>query len=918
MNRTFTIFIILIANQLLAIAAKQEITNYLQPSFSLNDQIWSLDENPADGCIFLATSNGIKIYNGFNFKSLSDKYQQHTRSVAFGADSVLYTGGFEDFGYWTKKSANKYQYISLADKTTINPNDEIWKIYYNDSCTFFQSFTAIYEYNGHEIIKHHAPGFMLFMFKVQNRLVVQVLDQGLYYFDAGNFTFIDGSQQFINVKIHALFANSHNQWIIGTEKDGIYRFESGKFSRWNSEASDFLIINNCNAGLSLWNGNYAFGSILNGIIISNAQGEITEHYNYSNGLNNNTVLNLKTTENGALWIGLDEGMDCLNQSSNIKYFSTSSGSLGSIYALLIDKNKLYLGSNHGLFKADIHKKSDNFYFSNLQLIPNSQGQVWTTKQIDNQIFCGHNDGTFLVNQQFKKISPRNGAWVIKPYKNIILEGSYTGLIKFVKDNQQNWKYQRVEGYYQPTRHIEVDYLGYIWISHPQKGIYKLKPNQTMDTILQIEPFTHLQTDRGIKDVSKLNNRIIFLSGQKLFTYNYVNDSVVAFNKLNQKLANYSRATQIVPYNDNKYWFVDKNKLALIQISIDFEPTILKEYRIDDERVPEQDLVILPLADDFIISNRNGFAILKNREIKTQTIHHLNFAKLMFFGKRASFNFASTAKGIEVPYHANNIIFEFTNPDNIFTQATYEFRIPQIDKNWIKANTNVVRYYHLKYGSYVLELRANGGEIAIKRAFTIRPPWYLSLWAYGFYFLFLLASAYLVYVIIKQKLKKERKLLEFEVKQANLENQLENTNLELMLTLRFLIQKNESLQNIRNEVDTLKRSPGSTSIKFLRRLDKQINDGLDLQTKEWKMALHNLKLSQEGYFKKLKQHYPNLTNNDIRLCSYLRMNFNSKEIAKLLNVSTRAVEISRYRLRKKLKLESKVNLTDFLMNKTFEK
>ncbi|MGD9994222.1 MAG: helix-turn-helix transcriptional regulator [Salinivirgaceae bacterium] len=89
-------------------------------------------------------------------------------------------------------------------------------------------------------------------------------------------------------------------------------------------------------------------------------------------------------------------------------------------------------------------------------------------------------------------------------------------------------------------------------------------------------------------------------------------------------------------------------------------------------------------------------------------------------------------------------------------------------------------------------------------------------------------------------------------------------------------------------------------------------GIILQTKEWKMALHNLKLSQEGYFKRLKEAYPKLTNNDIRLCSYLRMNFTSKEIAQLLNISTRAVEISRYRLRKKLSLEHNINLTDFLM------
>ncbi|HZJ73189.1 MAG TPA: LuxR C-terminal-related transcriptional regulator, partial [Perlabentimonas sp.] len=71
------------------------------------------------------------------------------------------------------------------------------------------------------------------------------------------------------------------------------------------------------------------------------------------------------------------------------------------------------------------------------------------------------------------------------------------------------------------------------------------------------------------------------------------------------------------------------------------------------------------------------------------------------------------------------------------------------------------------------------------------------------------------------------------------------------------------------------------------------------------------------FKKLLNKYPNLTTNDLRLCSYLKMNFSTKEIARLLNNSTRAVEISRYRLRKKLNLSHDENLTEFLISIDFD-
>jgi DNA-binding CsgD family transcriptional regulator len=66
-------------------------------------------------------------------------------------------------------------------------------------------------------------------------------------------------------------------------------------------------------------------------------------------------------------------------------------------------------------------------------------------------------------------------------------------------------------------------------------------------------------------------------------------------------------------------------------------------------------------------------------------------------------------------------------------------------------------------------------------------------------------------------------------------------------------------------------------------------------------------------KKLRNNYPELTPKDLRLCAYLRMNLSSKEIAPLLNISIRGVEISRYRLRKKLHLPRDANLTDFMMH-----
>ena len=66
-----------------------------------------------------------------------------------------------------------------------------------------------------------------------------------------------------------------------------------------------------------------------------------------------------------------------------------------------------------------------------------------------------------------------------------------------------------------------------------------------------------------------------------------------------------------------------------------------------------------------------------------------------------------------------------------------------------------------------------------------------------------------------------------------------------------------------------------------------------------------------FFKRLEKEFPELNNKEKLLCAYIQMNLISKEIAPLLNISLRGVEISRYRLRKKLNLEEGENLAEFL-------
>jgi DNA-binding CsgD family transcriptional regulator len=92
------------------------------------------------------------------------------------------------------------------------------------------------------------------------------------------------------------------------------------------------------------------------------------------------------------------------------------------------------------------------------------------------------------------------------------------------------------------------------------------------------------------------------------------------------------------------------------------------------------------------------------------------------------------------------------------------------------------------------------------------------------------------------------------------------------------------------------------------IDKHLNNQDD-----WKFFEEAFNNADKDFLKKVKDYHPTLTNNDLRLCAYLRLNLSSKDIAPLLNITLSSVEIKRYRLRKKMHLPKNQGLTDHLLS-----
>lgn len=897
-----------------------EIQEFIYNRIGIDNQNWKISQSPVTGYVYMANSAGLVEYNGISHRVFKMPFGQGVRSVYVNSEGKIFTGSFEDFGVWLEDGKGGLYYNSMSGMTDVGKNDEIWNILELNNTIYFQSFTAIYRADHKGITKIPGPSIMLFMFRAGNRFIVQLLDRGLFWFDGTGFDFIEGSEFVKSFKIHAVIQRRFDEYWIGTANDGVYIFDGVTFRKHKGEISEFLERETCNAGIAFSDTLIAFGTILRGVVFCDEKGTLLKSFDLSNGLNNNTVLSLHRGIDGGLWAGLDEGVNYINLNSPVTMYANFTGNLGTIYTALKDGHRLYLGTNHGLFVADIVGSSGDYRFNNLRLMPGTQGQVWQLSKVEGQILCGHNDGTFEVGDgEAKLISGVTGGWSLKPYGDLLLEGTYTGLVSFIKNSSGRWSYRkRISGYFEPTRSIEVDYLGYVWAIHPHKGLYRLELNEGADSVVNILKFSSISADTSARiSMSRINNQMVFMTGSSIYAFDYEAKSFYLLSSLTSGLGEYARSTQIIPYRKNSYWFILGDRIALFEVSRDLETGKELEFCHKYADLPGREQQIIPLDDNSIlVPTRQAFSLFNTgRLLSARESSSVKISRMIFSGRNESVTVVpADSTDIKVPNRKNNLTVWFANPAQ-FDQADIEYlyRIPELGPDWHRTTLDNFTFLNLGFGNYTLQVKTSTGDVINEAEFTVRRPNYLSITAICLYVI-LLAGLVLTGVrVFRLELERHRKLIEYEVGKNRLESELDYKSYELMLTMRYLIRKTDILRELHDKLDSLKAYSSKFPVKYIREMESIIDHGLDSQTEEWQNVMKNLKLSQEGFFRKLKEKYPALTPNDLRLCSYLRMNFSTKEIANLINISSRAVEIGRYRLRRKMKLGHDVNLNEFLMH-----
>ena len=896
------------------------------------NQNWAISQSQ-EKYIYVANNKGLLEFNGANWQLYPSPNETIIRSVKVISERI-YIGCYMEFGYWQKDSLGILNYTSLSNKikNQIIEDEQFWNIIEFEKFILFQSLNNIYIYNtikeSFEIISSKTT--LPKMYKVDGSIYFQKMQDGLYKIENGEPILIT-KDQIIKDNIVVNIFDHQNKFLIQTQNKGFYYLKNGALEKWNIDANPILDNLSVYNSIKLHDNSFALGTISKGIVHLTEDGSINYEINQPKGLSNNTVLCLFEDLEQNIWLGLDNGINCINMTSPFKVFNDGDGHLGTIYASAIFKDNLYIGTNQGLFYKP-YESSEEFKF-----IEGTKGQVWCLISFDDTLFCGHNDGTFIIDQdKAKLICDIDGTWNIRSIpnheKNLLVQGNYNGLNVLEKIGN-DWKFRnKIQGFDNSSKHFEFLDYHEVFVSHEYKGIFKIKLNDSYIKAIEVEKDSSVEKGFNASLV-KYNNDILYAYKEGVFKYNKISDRFEKDSILSKIFDsdNYTSGKLIVDNDTNILWGFSETDLSYIspgkltKIPIVYKVSIPYTLR---KGITGYECISNLEDDRFLLGSSIGYIIIqmdkileKSYEIKINSIkNHAINSNVKVIDKNVYGEFKNDE---------NNINFKFNIPEfDKYLETEFQYQLEGYNNEWSDWSTTPYQYFeNLPFGDYVFNVKGRVGNTLTLNidsySFTIEKPWFLSNVAFSVYVIIVLIVYFIMHNIYKRYYKKQRDRLllqkerQLELKELEhnqqlmlhknekLQQDIENKNRELAISTMSLIKKNEFLNNIKSSLKEKNDTKALSSV--IKTIDKNLNN-----TDDWKFFQEAFNNADKDFLKKIKSLHPDLTPNDLRLCAYLRLNLSSKEIAPLLNISPRSVEVKRYRLRKKMNLEHDNSLTNYIL------
>ena len=920
----------------LASTGKYPIKNFTPDEYKAGIQNIDFAQN-RDMNLFVANNLGVLSFNGNEWEVYAYNTGKKQRSLAFDEHANrLYVGSQGDFGYFE----HNWNYVSLINKIPADTRDfdEVWDVFINNSNTYFCTFQGIYVFDGKSVSVIQKNGGFNRSFLAGNRLFTQS--------PKGELFEIEGIQ--ISDPIHQGKKNQIVAGIIARDEGQLIFYNSGQveFSD-NYDVTDVfpklvkaLEGKYVNHVLQLSDARFVVSTQLAGLYLFDEQSDIIENITTKDGLQSNVCLRSFQDFTGNLWVGLQNGIALVDINSPMKLISQDIDLQGSGYEAFETDEGIYYTTSNGIYFLEKDAGKSSF-------LNGTEGPAYGMQMVNNKLYAGHHTGLFLLEKgKAKRNAFTDGLWRVKKLRSNprnAVAGTYSGLHLFrINEDEELEEVQKIKGFDESSRFFEEDRNGNIWVGQYYKGLYQLQLSESLTEVTfsktpdsfdlaigehvllsRLDDKLYLGTDEGVYRIDQTADRVVkdelfnsvignnwvYLLAQddKKNVHIFTEELVGYFKQISANNYAYrpSSLFQLRQSFNNDLLTVSTNVSNGVYFNanegfIHYDPNL--EERLIIEKLP---LVskIYSVTDDSVLYSRSPF---QSRSDHIESIRITQGTKVLKF-----------------------IVESFKYKDVNNRQFRYFLKGFEDDYgDW--SNVTFKEYTNLKEGTYEFFVQTSNylGEIITSEPISIQvvPPFFKSFTARILYVVLIITVIFLIYRLQRQYYKGKQMRMELirqeelaekqkelkKLKEDKIKSELRHVNNLLAASTMNLVVKNEFMDKIKEEIKQVKLNGQVEDVhKALERIVKEIETTLKLQ-EDWKQFEYHFDRVHGDFLTRLTNEFINLTPGEQKLSAFLRLKMDTKEIANLMSISLRGVEVARFRLRKKLRLSKHQNLSKFIL------
>lgn len=891
-----------------------QVTNYdYRDCIGSGVQNWGVDSN--EEALVCANSRGLLYFNGNDWSLLETAGRQTLRDVLIN-DGRYYVVGEGCIGCWEKEGSGKFVFRSYASQLEAFglTSEEFWFVEQGaDDVIYIHSFSCILMLDGEELKEVVRNKCCDSFFKVGGRLLAKSLSGEIYEVRDGTLNHVCDSKILAGINVRGA-CQCHDGVLALVAADGtIYGLDGSEIQKivHLTNLSGEVVKVDCIDVSS--EGAVSIGTLGDGVLLLDPEFNVVSQI-LSPDLADNNIHSMHYSGSRRLWVAMDFGVGCIDLSPRIRRWQGNSSS-GFFFDSEKFDGRIYISTSTGLYLHDTGEKvQKEIYPLGLSVIKN-------------RFLCGTTDGILQMtsgSSDFVKISEYKGAhqfeYVAEDGIEYVFACVWAGVVVFRYDPSSGWVYH---GFIQGTTNytsIFVEDTQVLWALKPGVGIVRLNLSADLRSVEKEQKYGDVS---GCGDLSRIfflksDNSCLLVTSGGIYSYDTFSNAFKRVTLTGDIDSYLPSVVHILQTEKKTFYAVTKNEVLLFNMGAGGIVLKDKYFIGDTSPVFYNGGISLARADSSLfLSTYDGILMIdetseenRNKKPAGQSLRVESVRYVCPHGEQVYVQ--KEGDMYMIPHNASDISVSLATGISDFPGAV-SWRLDGLDKEWHTWQTSgTISFADLKAGLYRLQVRdyQDGSlEIVLK----IRRPIALSLWMITVYIV-LIASITAGIVIAVNRRQRRREIDRLKARSyRQLQEKTDMLRSQHKTQMRLIMSQRKFIETISAEVDKLKKTIGAAFPENIyRTMISAIDDSRSETGSLYSLENYYVDIHYE-FMQKLQNGYPSLSPSELKFCCLLRANLSTKEIAQILGISSRSVDLKKYRLKTHMGLDKDISLVHFILS-----